>query len=388
MRGNKLYRALDRHAGRALILALAAAGAGRRRAEPPRSIRRILVVKLSALGDTVLLTPALQELRARYPGVEIGMVGTQVNRAIAAELTPLIDRFHCLEVGRAVREPGYLAGFVRTLRGEGWEVGIDFDAWTNITPLLLSRAGIPVRLGFRTGSRVRHLLYTHTVARDPGAHESRNFQRLLAPLGIEPGERALFLPVRAELVAGRRRALRERGWNGTDRLLFVHPGCGHAHPRAWPLERYRELCGRILDRPGTFAVFTGAGEERALAESLAGSFPRASTALTDTSLAELIAALSLADLVVTGNTGVMHLAAALRLPQVVLEGPNDPAKWGPLNPNAAIIRSSCPGCPCLDMGWEFHRTDGYCMEQIGVEEVYRVVRERLRSAGAAAAGAG
>jgi heptosyltransferase-2 len=164
-----------------------------------------------------------------------------------------------------------------------------------------------------------------------------------------------------------------RGWNGEDRLLFVHPGCGHAHPRAWAPESYRALCARLMERPGTFLVFTGAGGERALAEELAAGFPGAAAALTDLPVPELIAALSLADVVLSGNTGVMHLAAALRIPQVVLEGPNDPAKWGPLNPDAVIVRSSCPGCPCLDMGWEFHRTDGYCMAQITVDEAYEAL---------------
>ncbi len=60
-----------------------------------------------------------------------------------------------------------------------------------------------------------------------------------------------------------------------------------------------------------------------------------------------------------------------------LEGPNDPAKWGPINPRAAGVFSTCPGCPCLDMGWEFHRTDGFCMEQITVDEVIETVTREL-----------
>jgi heptosyltransferase-2 len=66
----------------------------------------------------------------------------------------------------------------------------------------------------------------------------------------------------------------------------------------------------------------------------------------------------------------MHLAAAIGIPQIALHGPTNSVQWGPLNSNAVVIRTSCPECPCLDLGSEYHRTDGYCMAQISVDEVF------------------
>ena len=86
-------------------------------------------------------------------------------------------------------------------------------------------------------------------------------------------------------------------------------------------------------------------------------------------LGELIGCLSLASLVISGNSGTMHLAAALGQPQVALHGPAGAVKWGPLNRNARVVESTCPECPCLDMGWEYHRTDGFCMSRIPVDAV-------------------
>ncbi len=378
MRGNKLHKKLDVWVGQVGILALAALPRGRVAAVGPDfAPRAILVIKLAALGDTLLMVPALRELRRRFPGARIGMVGTSVNRGIAAELTAFVDEFFSLEPGRAVRDPRYLAEFVAGLRRGGWELGIDFDQWTHVTPLLLRMAGVPLRVGFRTPSRFRHLLYTHTQPRVATAHEAENFLRLLRPLGIEPPAPVLELPVRAELLPRVRELLAAAGWGGTEPLVLVHPGCGHAHARAWPTERYRELCARLAADGPAFFAFTGAGDEAPMAESLAASLPGRAAALTRLSIAELVAAVSLASLVISGNTGAMHIAAALGRPQVFLEGPNDPAKWGPLNPRAVGVFSSCPGCPCLDMGWEFHRTDGYCMEQIPVDEVFRVTAREL-----------
>jgi ADP-heptose:LPS heptosyltransferase len=107
------------------------------------------------------------------------------------------------------------------------------------------------------------------------------------------------------------------------------------------------------------------------------SFPQQSIVWNERGLNKLIALLSLAHLVVSGNNGVMHIAAALQKPQVALHGPTNSRKWGPLNPKAVVIRSSCPDCPCLDLGFEYHRTDGFCMEQISVEEVFQAAKKLM-----------
>jgi ADP-heptose:LPS heptosyltransferase len=65
----------------------------------------------------------------------------------------------------------------------------------------------------------------------------------------------------------------------------------------------------------------------------------------------------------------MHVAAGLKKKQVVLNGPTNSQIWGPLNPNARLIQSSCPQCPCLKLGFEYHTYDGSCMKKIEIEEV-------------------
>jgi ADP-heptose:LPS heptosyltransferase len=381
-RGNRLHKRLDAWAGGAAIAALAPFSRAGRDAPVPAPAR-ILVVKLAALGDTILLVPALRALRRRFPAARIEMLGTGVNRAMAGELDAWIDAFHCLEPGRALRDPRYLAAFVGALRRGGFDAAVDFDQWTKVTPLLLRLAAIPVRVGFRTRIRGRHRLYTHVRPRDPAAHESENFLALLAPLGVRgDADRRLELPVRADAVARVRALLSDAGWDGAAPLVVVHPGCGHAHPRAWPAERYRETLAAVAAGRDAFFAVTGAGGEADAAERVAGGAPGRAAALTTLSVAELVACVSLAALTLSGNTGTMHVAAALGRPQVVLEGPNDPAKWGPLNELALILRSDCPGCPCLDLGWEFHATDGSCMARIPTAAVVAAVTEMLDRASA------
>jgi ADP-heptose:LPS heptosyltransferase len=378
VRGNRLHKRLDALAGGAAILALAPfsrRGRGTEIAAP----RRILVVKLAALGDTILLVPALRALRRRFPEARIEMLGTAVNAGIAGELSAWIDAFRCLDPGRAVRDPRYLAAFVGDLRRGAFDVSVDFDQWTKVTPLLARLAGIPARVGMRTRIRGRERLYTHVRDRDPRAHESANFLRLLEPLGVAAGDvdARPELPVRDDAVDRVRRRLTDAGWDGAAPLVVVHPGCGHAHPRAWAEERYHAVLETVAAQRDVFFAVTGAGSEAPLAERVAAAAPGHAAALTTLDVPALIACVSLSSLTLSGNTGTMHVAAALRRPQVVLEGPNDPAKWGPLNDLALILRSGCPGCPCLDLGWEFHAFDGSCMAGIATGDVAAAVLRAL-----------
>ena len=84
------------------------------------------------------------------------------------------------------------------------------------------------------------------------------------------------------------------------------------------------------------------------------------------------------DLLVSGNTGVMHLAAGLHRPQIALHGPTDPRLWGPLNDRAKVIQTSCPDCPCLRLGFEYHRSDDACMRKISVAEVQKAIENLWR----------
>ncbi|HEX7240397.1 MAG TPA: glycosyltransferase family 9 protein [Longimicrobiaceae bacterium] len=386
MRGNRLYKSLDRLVGQLGVLALAPFS---RRTSGPAvlaSPRRVLVVKLAALGDTVLLVPAVRALRERFPDAEVTLVCTGVNEAAARLYPGCFDRILRLEVGRALREPAYLLDFVRGLRALRFDVVFDFEQWPYVSPILLRLAGIPVRVGFRTGARTRHLLYTHVRERRGDRHEAENFLHLLGAVGIEPPAPVLELPVAEEARRDVVEGLRADGWNGEDPLVVVHPGCGsHGFPREWPLASYEALCTRLLAAGEAFFVFTGGPDERHLTGPLAAALGGRGTARTELTLERFAALVSLARLVVSGNTGAMHLAAAAGVPQVALHGPTDSAKWGPLNPRAVVIRSSCPECPCLDLGHEFHRTDGFCMAQIPVDEVYRAAVAALGMAASHAA---
>jgi ADP-heptose:LPS heptosyltransferase len=371
MRGNRLYKLLDLFLGTFLIVLLRCAGF-RRRFKPEAFPKNIAVLKLAAMGDTLLLVPVLRALRQAYPAAKIYFIGTKINEEMIALFPDYVDLFLCLDIRKSVRNPFSFIRFVGRVRSLDLDVLLDFEQWSMITPLIAGLSGAKATAGFSVPGRVRHFLYSTAFPRKSDAHEAKNFMCLLnAGLGLQ-GVLDLELPVQKEAVDILKLDLQRYGWTPDHTLIVVHPGCGaHGFPREWPISSYRDLCKCLLKKQKVFFVFTGNGVERNLTAKLEQACPGSCCSLNDLTLVRLIAVVSLADVFISGNNGVMHLAAALKRPQIALHGPTDFVKWGPLNPFAIVIRTSCPGCPCLDLGYEFHRVDGFCMAQITVDEVYQ-----------------
>lgn len=381
VRGKKLLKRIDLIIGTAVIL-IFSPFRRRKREELSAQPKTILVLKLAALGDTLLLIPALRALRAACPSSHVTFVGTSINEELASLFPQYIDEFKRFEVERSLRNPRYFLRFISEIRNSAADVVFDFEQWSFITPIIVAFSGGHASVGFKTPGRLRHLLFDNAFERLQNTHESQNFLHLLGALQIRDPAVDLELPVQQEAVERARHLLLSSGWEHGQKLIVVHPGCGmHGFPREWPPDRYRDLCAQLTRERNVFFVFTGSGVEEPLKRSLACAFLENSVEWTDPNLLTLIAMLSMSDLVISGNNGIMHIAAALHRPQIALHGPTDSVKWGPINSRAVVVKSSCPGCPCLDLGFEYHRTDGFCMSQIPVEDVLKNSIELLNQTG-------
>ena len=379
MRGNKIFKLLDFFIGVPLIMLLSLwvkRGSGKDLTIPRP--RRILVLKLAALGDAVLMVPALRALRKLFPEAEIIMLGTSLTEPFLRQFPEYIDRFVLFNVGDTFRHPRELFRVVRELRICNIEVAIDFEQWTRITPLILGLLHIPARIGFRTTGQYRDFLYTQSVEKKPAHHEVENFLSLVRLLGGRDFTQTLEIKVYQELRSQLADRLKQDGRKQNMPLVVFHPGCGeHGFPREWPPQNYQELAARLSHSLNPFFVISGTDQESRVMNAVTGEFPAHYSRYNISDVNGYAALLSLSSLLVSGNNGAMHLAAALGIPQIALHGPTNSERWGPLNPNAVVIRSTCPGCPCLDLGFEYHRTDGYCMAQISVDEVFGASQQLL-----------
>ena len=342
----------------------------------PDDIRRLLIIGPPGLGGAVLLIPTLRALRAALPKAEIHWLVAPADRSIA-ELVPYAD----VLIERKGHSIFRFLSSALALRRLRFDAVIDFDhrSWT--TAILAVASGAGVRLGFYVPGQLRAKAYTEVFWKYFAQHEAQEYLGLagmLTPIVFDPS------PEIWESANGRHEAeMLGLKRTGDGPLVVLHPGCGdHGGPLEWPLPNFAVLGHWLIQKHGAQLVLTAGRNDRKITADLMRLLNNQATNLGGrTSLPALVTILKTADLVISGSTGVMHLAAALKRPQVALFGPADPRLWGPANAKARVVTSDCPSCPSLRFGSEYHRKDPSCMARIGVEGVKAAVEASFDNGG-------
>lgn len=347
-----------------------------RKGEPPRDpLRHVLVIKLAAVGDTVLMVPLLRALRAALPYAQIDWLVSRTNLELA-ETVPYVNRLWLLDSFAPVA----LYKLLRTLRAVGYDAVLDLEQWAKGTPLLAWSTGAPHLLGFKTPGQYRDALFSESYVKRYDRHELDEFFGLTSLLAPIESDHRLELWVTDAGIKNLQDGAPTFDWI-TDRLLvLLHPGCGSdGRPREWPVSHYAEIARWLRATRKADILVSGGPEDRRVANALATAVPGAVNLCGRLNWQGTVALASRVGLVVSGNTGIMHIASAFQIPQIALHGPTNPSVWGPLNPKAVVIKSSCPQCPCLKLGFEYHTNDQSCMERISVTEVQAAINRLLPS---------
>ncbi len=354
-RGNPALRLADRFAGPPLLWLL---GATPRRRQPA-AFQRIGVLRTAAIGDTLLLTGPLRDLRDTHPNADIVLITGDHNAGAGAMVAGSLARHLVIPPASPVKATAII-------RRERLDLLIDTGAWPRLDALVTALSAARFRIGFRTAGQHRHFAYDLAVDHSPQRHEIDNFRALFAAVGVA----ARNQPVLS------RENLPPVETPGQPFIVFHPWSSGYrGHIKEWPVERWVHLAQRLGTRVPLVVVTGSSSQEnqsRALAEAISATGVRA-TVSAGLPFAQLASLLCHSVAVVTVNTGVMHLSAQLSVPTISLEGPTPPARWGPVGPRVATVVSSYPGCGYLNLGFEYHgeRTD--CMEGITVQAVEAAV---------------
>lgn len=328
--------------------------------------RRILIIKLAAFGDGIVLIPTLRALRQALPEAQMDWLASPVICPIA-EITPYINHVRVLPSF----SPIAVLRLCIAIRKVRYDLVIDLEQWSRGSALISWASGAPERLGFAVKGQRRDALYTRSLDKTFTQHERDDFFALVSLAVPLQGRRDLELwessSGLAELNA-RVPALLETPRRRT--FILLQPGCGgDGWPREWPLQCYAELAKALAAKvPVTFLI-CGGSDDAEKTSNLAARVPGSVNLGSQLSWKGMISLVKRVDLLVSGNTGVMHVAAAWRTPQVALHGPTDPKLWGPLSDRAIVLSSPCPSCPCLRLGFEYHRLDQDCLSKISVQDV-------------------
>ena len=362
-RGHSKLRIADAYGGIPLILCLGLLR--KRRRQVPTSVRRIGLLNTAAIGDTLLMSGPLADLRSRYRSSQIYLLVGPSNYEAACLLNPAVT---------VVKLPIFdLFTSIWEIRKRELDVLLDFGPWARLNAILTALSGAKFTAGFRTAGQYRHYAYDLSVEHSPDLHELDNHRNLVSVLNISSQHQPC---VDSEQVSCRPKSICAKPY-----LVFhLWAGGTAARHKEWPTNRWIKLAERFSEK-GYAIVFTGSSSQRLANEHVINAAkPSLRTCMYNQAgltLAETSALIAGSALVVSVDTGVMHLAAALSAPLVALMGAASRRRWGPVSELAHVVESPLDGCGYLNLGFEVPGSPPKCMEAISFDAVCGACEQAL-----------
>jgi heptosyltransferase-2 len=325
---------------------------------------KIVVRAPNWVGDSILALPAIASLRDNFPGAEIWMA----SRDWVRDLFPAGDGVDGSIALPDRAGPRTLRRAARDLRGHRFDAAL---LMTNSfsSALLFALSRIPERWGYATDGRGP--LLTRRVPRrtdDAGIHQVHYYLGLIAGLGLKTRPPRLRLSLSAAETRAARARLRGLGVPAGRPLVVIDPGASYGPAKRWLPDRFAAAADRLRARRKAEILLVGSESETGLAEAVASAMKtRPHTLVGRTTLRELLGLIGQARLVLTNDSGPMHLANALGVPVVALFGPTDPRITGPVQPPAAVLKKE--GVPCWPCLYRACPYDHRCLAGISVDEV-------------------
>ncbi len=356
-----------------------------------QAAKHILVRGPNWLGDAVMCEPALRGLRRIAPEARISLLV----KPLVAELFkvhPAIDQV--LVYDDKGRHAGWLGKWTlaRDLRRGGFDLAVLFQNAFEAAVLAYA-AGVPRRYGYATDGRSVFLTEPVSVPdRRAPVHQVEYYWNLLKPMGLtgDPSIPEFYL-AHDETQAMTVR-LEQAGIGEKDMVIGLNPGSTYGGAKRWLPERFAEvtnrLCQTLAQSQGkrVSAMILGAKGEELLGREIAGRLSLPSVVMSgSTTIRELMAATKRCALLLTNDTGPMHIAAALRVPVVAIFGPTDWRTTSPYGAEQTIVRQPVECAPCLLRECPI---DHRCMTRVSSDEVYEAAVKRLTGLGVKGEGLG
>lgn len=342
-------------------------------------MHRILIVRMSALGDIVHALPVLAALRRAWPDARVDWIVDEAYASILTLAEGLNERV-IVRASASARPSTFGRGWgyvdaVRYLRSQHYDAALDLQGLLK-SAVWARMSGAARVIGFdrdHLREPMAGAFYSETVVPRDATHVIQKNLSILSALNIPEGP--VELPLRADAGAAAQAAIGAAG--GPRRYAVLNPGAAWPNKR-WPAERFGELAAQLRARFGLPAMVTWGPNERALADAVVNASGGAATPAPPTAIADLAAIMRDAALVVSGDTGPLHIAAAMGTPLVGLYGPTWPERNGPWHPDDQVI-SRAGGCVC------HHKRQclrgAPCINEIAVAEVVAAAERRLSAPG-------
>lgn len=349
--------------------------------------KKILIIRLSAIGDVVHVLPALRLLRSHFPEARISwLVEDKASDILTGH--PDIDdvivfprkkwQATILKITKTINTLSEILSFYKRLRGEHYDLTIDFQG--NLKSGIMNLITVSEKkVGFGKGyCRELNYLTTQYQAFPPKKKMHRIDKNLflLKELGLDNGFQRPKLPV-FELDKKYISKFITNDINPSLPIIIIHPGTSKfGSYKQWPPLNYALLADMILDTYEVNVIFTWGPYEFGVVNEIVEKMKHKALPACETrSIKQLIELIKRATLFIGGDTGPLHIASILDIPVVGIYGPKDPAIYGPYNGKAIVIKKDVPCSPCSKRACG----DPICMTSILPEDVFLGVKKLLPS---------
>ena len=328
--------------------------------------QRILLIRLSSLGDIVLITPAIRAVRAHFPDAHITMLVGKQSAEVLRE-NPHLDEIITFDRFAKDKDTGEMLRTVRVLRERKFTLAIDLQRKFR-TALLMYLSGAVERVG-------KGRLCTVRVPEQGNKHATSHYFDLLHAVGIPAVDQRLELFLAASERADAAQRFDTAGVRRTGLKVGFFPGAGWKL-REWMPERFAAIGDRLVQHFDAEVLIFGGEKESALVHTVADLMSgRAVRFAGNLQVRELAACIEKCNLFLTNDTGPMHIAAAVGTPIVSLFGPGNHIRFQPIGELHQIIRHDVPCSPCKQFTDKCK--DNICMKKITVDEVWQSISHAL-----------
>jgi ADP-heptose:LPS heptosyltransferase len=381
MQRKAIYRFFDRYLGIPILLILSILFKRKRRL-PVENIRNILIIKFAAVGDVLLMQPLLRALKKAYPNSKLTFLSSDINYSMVKRMR-YIDEIINYNIHYAVLKPINFLKFLKNIRKNNYELLIDAEQWSRINAILTVLLKKRFSIGFKFEKQFKHFYYDAIADYSKDKHIVENFLSLLEPIGIyaDENEKAIEFYLSDEVLEFADKFWEKHNLEGKY-VVCMQPGSGTSgFAREWDDKNYAELGRRLVaDYDNVQILLTGLKSDFERCDFIVKNIGRDAINISGKfNMDKDLAIIKKANLMICGNTGILHLTASVKTKTIGLHGPNNPILWGAYDKNAVVVQSDIFCSPCLFLGHEFGCKHPVCMDRILVEDVYRKVVESINS---------
>jgi len=329
-----------------------------------------LIVNVNWLGDVLLSTAAIRAIKKANPETHVACMVVERCFEIL-EGNPYLDEIIIFDEKKSHKGLIKKIRFIQELKRKQFDIAFLFHRSFTRT-LITFLAGIPQRVGYRTAKRA--FLLTKKV--EPAKNEIHRldyYLNIARSVGIKDDGRLYDLFISQSDQGFARSILESEGIKKEDFTVVINPG-GNWEPKRWSKENFAKLSDRLIQELGAKIVICGAHKDIDLAKDIARKMQENPVILAGkTTLKQLGAVMKESDLVISADSGPMHIAAAVGANLIALFGPTSPEVTGPIGKGRIEIICTEVGCkiPCYKLTCDDYR----CMKEISVEDVFGKVKQ-------------